>query len=177
MMKDLFPELPVIRGERVVLKPLTQDDAPALQEFVDSRKVYRYVPSFLFENRYDDAHTVIDRLYTECLEDSLILGMFDEAGFGGLAEFYGYRPEFKKISLGGRFAERCWGRGIGTEVAGIMLQYLKENTDIDIITASTMVENIGPGKILEKLGFSLVAHAVEEDWGFDEPVIVNKWML
>ena len=177
MMKDLFPELPVIQGENLVLKALTQDDAPSLQKFVDSRKVYRYLPTFLFEKKYDDVRTVIDRLYTECLEESLILGMFDESGFGGLAEFYGYKPEFRKISLGCRFAERCWGKGIGTEVIGLMVKYLQENTDIDIITASTMVENIGPGKVLEKNGFSLVVHASTEDWGFDEPAIVNKWLL
>ena len=177
MMKVLFPEVPFIQGDTIALKALTQNDAVALQEFVDSPRVYRYLPTFLFEKKYDDVHLVIDRLYTECLEESLILGVFDKEGFGGLAEFYGYRPEFRKISLGCRFAERCWGKGIGTEAIRLMLKYLKENTDIDIITASTMVENIGPGKVLEKNGFSLVVHAAKEDWGFDEPATVNKWIL
>ena len=177
MMKDLFPEIPVIRGETTVLKGLSQDDAGALQEFVDSPHVYRYLPTFLFEKKYDDVHLVIDRFYTECLEDSLILGVYDKEGFGGLAEFYGYRSEIRKISLGCRLAERCWGKGIATEASGLMLKYLRDNTDIDIITASTMVENIGPGKVLEKLGFSLVEHGARENWGFTAPAIVNKWML
>ena len=126
MMKDLFPEVPFIQGDTIALKALTQNDAVALQEFVDSPRVYRYLPTFLFEKKYDDVHLVIDRLYTECLEESLILGVFDKEGFGGLAEFYGYRPEFRKISLGCRFAERCWGKGIGTEAIRLMLKYLKE---------------------------------------------------
>ena len=177
MIRDLFPQVPCICGDRIVLKGLTQADAPALREFVDSSRVYEYLPTFLFEKKYDDVSLVIDRLYTECLEDSLILGVFDEEGFCGLAEFYGYRAEFKKISLGCRFAERCWGRGTGTETIALMLRYLRENTDIDIITASTMVENIGPGKVLLKNGFSLVAHAAREDWGFEQPAVVNKWIL
>ncbi|MBR0353081.1 MAG: GNAT family N-acetyltransferase [Oscillospiraceae bacterium] len=177
MMCDLFPEVPYIRGERIVLKGLTQEDAPALREFVGSPHVYRYLPTFLFEKKYDDVQCVIERLYTECLEDSLILGVFVEEGFCGLAEFYGYRAEYKKISLGYRFAERCWGKGIGTETTALMLRYLREHTDIDIITASTMVENIGSDKVLLKNGFSLVVHAAEEDWGFEKPAIVNKWLL
>lgn len=177
MIRKLFPEVPHIRGRHIVLKGLTGADAPALQEFVDDPRIYRYLPTFLFEKKYPDVHTVIGRLYTECLEDSLILGVFDEEGFGGLAEFYGYRADFRKISLGCRFAERCWGRGTGTETISLMLGYLRENTDIDIVTASTMVENIAPGKVLLKNGFSLVAHAVEEDWGFEKPAIVNKWIL
>ena len=160
-----------------MLQAVTRADTDALKEFIASPSVCRYLPTFLFERKYDDVLYVIDHLYDECLEESLILGVYDEEGFGGLAEFYGYRPEFKKISLGCRFAERCWGRGIGTETVLLMVQYLQNNTDIDIITASTMVENKGSAGILKKLGFSLVAHAAPEDWGFEEPAVVDKWML
>ena len=99
MMKDLFPEVPFIQGDTIALKALTQNDAVALQEFVDSPRVYRYLPTFLFEKKYDDVHLVIDRLYTECLEESLILGVFDKEGFGGLAEFYGYRGDQTDVEV------------------------------------------------------------------------------
>lgn len=29
---------------------------------------------------------------------------------------------------------------------------------------------------LRKNGFSLVAHAVPEDWGYETPMIVDKWI-
>ena len=87
MMKDLFPEVPLIQGDTIALKALTQNDAVALQEFVDSPRVYRYLPTFLFEKKYDDVHLVIDRLYTKCLEESLILGVFERRASEVLPSF------------------------------------------------------------------------------------------
>ena len=47
MKKKLFSEIPYLKSERLVLKGLSQADAPALQELVDSPNVYRFLPTFL----------------------------------------------------------------------------------------------------------------------------------
>ena len=101
MIRELFPAVPCIRGRHIVLKGLSGDDAPALRKFVDDSRIYRYLPTFLFERKYPDVHTVIDRLYSECLEDSLILGVFDEEGFGGLNK--GGLIRVKEEEMGVRF--------------------------------------------------------------------------
>ena len=217
--KKLFSEIPYIDGGDVILRQLTQEDAPALKEMVDSPKVYRYLPTFLFEKKYDDIHYVIDHLYDECFEESIILGIFvsedilsgdkpvsempacekpaceksacektaagsDAEGKGarcesyvfcGLAEMYGFRDDAHKISIGLRTTERSWGKEIGVKVIGMMVDYLYGETDIEIITASTMVENKASAHVLEKVGFIRTARSVEEDWGFPEPTIVDKW--
>ena len=54
--------------------------------------------------------------------------------------------------------------------------YLFSQTDIEIITASTMVENQASANVLRKNGFTLVVHAVGEDWGYPEPTIADKWI-
>ena len=56
-------------------------------------------------------------------------------------------------------------------------RYLDEETDIEIITASTMVENLASANVLRKNGFTLVVHAVGEDWGYKNPTITDKWIL
>lgn len=56
-----------------------------------------------------------------------------------------------------------------------MVGYLYEQTDIRLITASTMVENVASARVLEKNGFVRTARNVREDWGFDSPVIADKW--
>ena len=48
-MKSLFPEIPVLHGRRVVLRRITMNDLPAMQELVSSEKVYRWLPAFLYE--------------------------------------------------------------------------------------------------------------------------------
>ena len=66
-MKKLFSEIPYLIGERIVLKRIEQADAPALQDFVDSVEVYRYLPDFLFERKYNDIHQFAASLPLPCL--------------------------------------------------------------------------------------------------------------
>ena len=56
-----------------------------------------------------------------------------------------------------------------------MVDYLYGKTDIEIITASVMVDNPASANVLEKSGFIRTARGVEEDWGFDHPAIVDKF--
>ena len=181
-MKKLFPEIPVLNNGQIELRALTQADAEALEEMVNSRRVYRYLPTFLFEKKYPDVREVIRRLYTECLEESLILGVFSGDGssfdtFCGLAEVYGYKENIHKISLGCRLSEHALGKGIGTQAVAMMTDLLRREKGIEIITASSMIENRVSARALEKNGFTLVAHAAEEDWGFDTPTLADKWIL
>lgn len=172
----MFSEIPYIHEGRITIRTLTQDDADSLQVFMEQEKEFRYLPTFLFEMQYDDAHEVIDLLYTECIKESIILGVFVDGDFCGLAEFYGYKPDIHKVSVGYRSFEKYWGQGVGTEVLRLMVNYLYDKTDIEIITASVMSDNTGSNKIVEKSGFSLVVHNALEDWGFDEPAVVDKWI-
>lgn len=176
MRKKLFSEIPHRKGRRIELKKLTVSDAPALEELTKSRNVYKYLPTFLFEKKYSDARYVIDHLYDECWKESIILGVFREDAFCGLAEMYGYRDPIHKISVGYRLLEKYWGQGIATETLGLMIDYLYDETDIEIITASTMIENLASANVLIKNGFSLVVHAVGEDWGYGTPTITDKWI-
>ncbi len=81
-----------------------------------------------------------------------------------------------KVSAGYRLLERCWGRGIATASLRLMIRYLEEKTDIEILTASSMVENAASARVLTKCGFTLVSHGGVEDWGFPAPTVVDKWI-
>ena len=179
MRHKLFDTIPRIEGERVVLRRLVDADVAALEELVASTRVYRYLPTFLFEKQFDDQHAMIRELYTTCFgaRESLILGVqaAGEEGICGLAEFYGLREDMHKISVGYRFLERSWGRGVATATVRLMVDYLYGQTDIELITASTMVENLASARVLEKNGFIRTARGVEEDWGYETPTIADKW--
>lgn len=186
-MKKLFSEIPYIEGDRIVLRKITRDDADSLRELTQSEAVYRYLPTFLFEQKYDSVEYVIDHLYDECFRESIILGIYlKDAGIGeetrvketfcGIAEMYGFRDEIHKISVGYRLLERFWGQGIASEALRLMISYLYDETDIEIITASTLIENRGSARVLEKNGFDLAVHAAPEDWGYEEPLPTDKWI-
>lgn len=179
MRIELFDEIPRIESERVTLRQLVDDDVPALEELVRSRRVYRYLPTYLFESGYTDMHRMICDLYAKCFvaKESLILGVEvrGDGGICGLAEFYGLREKIHKISVGYRFLERSWGRGVATETVNLMVDYLYGRTTIDVITASTMIENVASARVLQKNNFIRTVCGVEEDWGYPEPTLADKW--
>lgn len=166
---------PVLKGESVTLKPLTISDAENIRRLTMQEEVYRYLPTFLFEKKYAPADVVL-RIYDEGLNDSLILGVFAADRFCGLAEIYGYRAPIYKASVGYRLLREEWGKGIATETLGIMVGELLDRRGIEIITASTMIENQASARVLLKNGFTLVNHSIYEDWGFNEPTLTDKWI-
>lgn len=174
-MKELFSEPPVLKGRTLTLRPLVLSDVEDLRRLSRQEEVYHYLPTFLFEKKYE-AEDAILHLYDEGLKDSLILGIFREDCFCGLAEIYSYRARLHKVSVGYRLLKEKWGEGVATEAVGILFRELLDNRGVEIITASTMVENLASAHVLEKNDFTLVHHAFDEDWGFAEPTPAEKWI-
>ena len=175
-MRELFPEPPTLRGGGLILRPLEQRDAADLLRLTRQEAVYRYLPTYLFEKQSGEMRAVIRGLYRECLEDSLILGVFRDGVFCGLGEVYGYRAPIHKASVGYRLLEEAWGQGTATETLRLLLEELMERRGIEIVTASTMIENKASARVLQKNGFTLVKHAVDEDWGYPLPTPADKWI-
>ena len=74
-MKRLFSEIPDIETEILVLRKIEETDEGSLSELVHSQNVYRYLPTFLFEHKYENIHDVIRHLYNECFRDKRRLGL------------------------------------------------------------------------------------------------------
>ena len=177
--KKLFSEVPSIRGEHILLNRVVDTDADALRDLIENPLVQRYEPAYLFEKQRDDVYETIQLLYGDLFQnkESLILAIrLKETGeMAGLVEFYGLRENLHKVSIGYRIRERWWGKGIATEAACLMVGYLYGETDIEVITASTMIENKASARVLEKADFIRTSRGVEEDWGYPEPTLVDKW--
>ncbi len=174
----LFDEVPHLAGERIVLSKIVEADAECLQELVNDDAVYKLLPTYLYEKQHDDVRETIRLLYGPLFEskESLFLGIHlkDGGEMAGILEFYGLRDYLHKVSLGYRLLERFWGLGLATEAVKLAIDYLYGQTDIEIITASTMIENTASAHVLQKSGFLYTTQA-EEDWGFPEPTLVDKW--
>ena len=155
-MKKLFDEIPYREGNRLILRKITENDREALQEMAGSNVVYRYEPAYLIEQQYTDMDLLLRDLYGEYFEKklNLFLGIF-------LA----------------RLREKYWKSGLGTEVAKLMSDYLFAETDIEIITASTMVDNKASAHVLEKNGFMTTHSVRKEDWGHPESTDAYRWFL
>ena len=177
--KKLFSEIPRIEGERIVLDRVIASDADALRDLMNDPDVQRYLPTYLFEKQREDVDETIRLLYGDYFanKESLILAIRvkDTGELAGLIELYGLRDRLHKISVGYRMRKSFWGQGFATESVGLMVGYLYGETDIEIITASVMLENAASARVLEKCDFIRTARCVEEDWGYPEPTLVDKF--
>ena len=175
-IRRLFPELPTVTSERLLLRPLTLSDAADLHGLTEEEAVYLYEPTFLFEKQYSDPEEVINRMYDKAMKESLILGIFMEERFCGLFEVYSYKAWIHKASIGYRLKQEEWGKGIATEALESMKDELMRARGIRILTASTMLQNHASAHVLEKNGFKRVKHPVKEDWGFPAATPADKWI-
>ena len=177
--KKLFSEIPRIEGERIVLDRVIASDADALRDLMNDPDVQRYLPTYLFEKQREDVDETIRLLYGDYFanKESLILAIRvkDTGELAGLIELYGLRDRLHKISVGYRMRKSFWGQGFATEAVGLMVGYLYGDTDTEIITASVMLENAASARVLEKCDFIRTARCVEEDWGYPEPTLVDKF--
>ena len=178
----LFDTFPYIENDAIVLKQMEESDAPALLLMAQNEKVYRYLPTFLIEQKYDDKREVICHCNTDEFEskNSILLGIYTKENgtqFCGIAEIYHYDPNSSKVTIGYRLTERFWGKGIATQVVSLLIQYLFTETEIEVIVASHIADNPASRKVLDKNGFTKIASYVEEDCGYKEKSLVDRWSL
>ncbi len=177
----LFDEYPVLRNDRVIMRKMRMADVEALTELTSREAVYRTVPSFLYELKYADKHDMIENMDRECFDtrESLLLGVYltdEPEHLIGIAEFYNYEEAKSKASIGCRLHDACWGRGIATDVAVLMRDYLTKETGLNTVTSHVLRVNAGSAAVMEKSGFFNKYPGIYEDWGFGELMLTDKYV-
>ena len=157
-----------IENERLLIRSLEQQDLQALRAMRDEQRVYRYEPMFLAE-RQGTPEEALGALCGMDLEKDrqCILGVYEKterSGFAGLAEFYDYKPSGKVISIGCRFLPERWGRGLATCCTRALLEFLRNNTEVELVTAHVLKANQASPRCLIKNGFEYLL-TQKEDWG------------
>ena len=178
----LFDEIPYLANESVILKEITMKDAPQLHMIAGDPRVYVYLPTFLYEQKYKDAEEVIARMYEECFlpKVSIMLGIFlkqDPSVMTGIAEIYGYDELKNKTSIGYRLAQAYWHQGIALQTGLLLKDYLENIIRIRTITGHIMRHNLASARIAEKIGFENRFPGLWEDWGREGPVLIDKYVI
>lgn len=78
-------------------------------------------------------------------------------------------PDLREANIGYELASRYWGKGYATEAARAMLRFGFADLGMHRIWATTIAENIGSARVLEKLGMHLEARQREKEW------IKDRW--
>ena len=159
-------------SDALILHTPKNSDLVGLRRIMNDSKVYRLEPTYLPESGLTPDEALVKFQNLELERDrQCILGIYrksDPETLVGLAELYDYKPSGRIISVGCRLAQDFWGCGIATSCAEAMIEFLMAETQVSLITAHCIPENLASQKSLTKAGFEHL-QAKYEDWGYAEP--------
>ena len=179
---DLFDKYPRLENDRLIIRKMNEEDAEALAELTSRETVYRTVPEFLYELKYEDKSDVIANMDRECFEtrEGILLGIYMRRRpdhLIGIAEFYNYEEKKGKASIGCRLHDDYWDKGIATDVAVLMRDYLTECIGLSTVTSHVLRINAGSSAVMKKAGFVNKYPGLYEDWGFGELMLTDKYVF
>jgi RimJ/RimL family protein N-acetyltransferase len=149
-----------IRTPRLLLRRFSEADAPRICEVQANWKVARmlrlasYPPSpqairaWLLRHR-DEWERGLAYRFAIVFGDVLI-GCAD---IDEIAEGSG--------DLGYWLDEACWGRGLASEAAAVVLRFALDDLRLDRLRSGHAADNPASGRVLEKLGFRFVAETTK----------------
>jgi RimJ/RimL family protein N-acetyltransferase len=151
--------IPVLTTERLVLRPFTLDDLPALAPIHAEPSFWWYplrggmceedTKEFLVRviGRYES-----DGFGVEAVEDRASGALI---GWSGLAVPH-FLPEIlPAVEVGWRLSEACRGRGLATEAGAAAVEWGFTAGGLDRIVSIFEPENVASGRVMDHLGFTL----------------------
>jgi ribosomal-protein-alanine N-acetyltransferase len=149
---------PTLRTERLVLRPFTLEDAPAVQKLAGAREVA--LNTAMIPHPYPDgaaeAWISVDDPHRFAIDDGQLVGAMGLILKGdGIAE------------IGYWIGVPFWSRGYASEAAAEVLRYGFEQLGLHRIYAGHYVRNGASGRVMQKIGMryegTLRHHAFK--WG------------
>ena len=143
-----------LETNRLLLRPLTLDDAQAVFEWVSDEQVARY----MVYNTYENIEQVFDWLTSiqnDAEESSEYHFGFVRKSDGKLIGSGSIGPASARDgfwSFGYNFRRDCWGMGYAAEAARAMIQFAHDTLGATKFSSSHVEPNRASGRVMEKCG-------------------------
>jgi len=166
-MKANVDQGPILRTERLILRPWCDDDLPAFAAMSADARVMKYFPGTLTRDESERIAARIRQTFAERGFGFWVVEIVDVAKFAG---FVGLSvPRFGAhftpcVEIGWRLVAEHWGKGYATEAAASAMDFGLER--YEEIVAFTVPHNTPSRRVMERLGMS---HDPADD--FDHPDI------
>jgi RimJ/RimL family protein N-acetyltransferase len=142
----------VVRTERLLLRPVTVDDAEALAAMYADPEVTRWVHALDLEGTRAQLSRFVGQWATRGIGPFAVVDP-DSGEFLGRAGVK-YWPEFDFTEVGWVLRRDLWGRGLATEAGRASLDYAFANTDLDKVTAIIAKQNAASIAVAHRLGMA-----------------------
>lgn len=143
---------PVLETERLLIRPLTMDDKPAIFKWASDPRVAKFM-RYTQYNSPEDANFWLEHIYNDdkVLDYGFVWKETGELiGSGGLV----YNSETDDWTIGYNIRYDMWGKGITVEACKKIIEYARATYDVKKIEGVFAVDNPNSGKIMTKLGMT-----------------------
>lgn len=146
---------PVIKTERLLLRPFSVEDSTFVKNNAGSEEVYRNTMGmphpYLEENAVEWISSHPLKFYQgKGLELAITLKSCELIGVVGLT----VSKTHNRGELGYWLGKAYWNRGYCSEAAAAMVKYAFEEMGLHKITSRHFLHNPASGRVLEKIGFT-----------------------
>ena len=166
-------ELPAVlnlplRTERLVLRPFTPEDEDSLYAFQSDPDAVRYVP-YSPRTREQVAEVLLRKMSNIALRREgdlleLAVTLSDDKTVIGDLLLALQSVAHQTLEIGYIFAPAAGGRGFATEAVRALVDLAFDPIGARRIVARVDARNRSSSALLERLGFRLEAHLVENEW-------------
>ncbi len=151
-LADYINNKPTIETERLMIRPLTIYDVPALKEWMPDKSIYTYwgkAPG----KAEKDPELLFHRV--EKPVKSFHLGIAEKNSNKVIGDIWVYRIENDRMAqIAIRLSKNVHGRGYGTESLSAMTRFCFEHTELQRLWTEVDVRNTASSKMLEKCGYT-----------------------
>ena len=168
---------PILRTARLVLRPFTPEDAPAVEHSVSHWEVARETAAI--PHPYPEGGAAVWIATHAALHegDRALMLAVTRADTGEVIGAVDLRLNFveERGVLGYWMAPASWGQGFATEAARELVRYGFEELGLHRIHADCLTRNPGSAAVLRKVGMRHEATQRRHSWRFGELADVDSY--
>lgn len=170
-----------MENERILLRPWMESDAPALYKYASDPDVGPRAGWSPHKN-LDESLEIIRSVFGDATKTWAIVLKETNEPIGAI----GYGPSCEcnlpakeaEPTIGYWVAKAYWNRGICTEALRLMIEHIRETTDIPSLISGHFIDNPASGRVMEKCGFVPTGEtATDPSLGCDTPIRVLRLEL
>lgn len=147
--------LPILRTERLILRPFRLSDARDYYSVLASSKAVTQYMLFQPHNTMAESQASmikIQRLYTQGACYRWAVTRAEEDRLIGTIALLGFDAQDNSCSFAYMLGEAFWGQGYGTEMLKAALDYAFSQLSVNVVKADHFSENAASGAVMKKAG-------------------------
>ena len=145
-----------LETERLVLRPFKIEDAEDMfKNYCNSDEVCKYLPwdpHGNVENTKAYLNTFLDNYKNteNFFRWAIVLKEINEVV--GVIDYHQFDTDNNNCAIGYCLGKEFWNKGIMAEAGNAVVEFIFENTNTERLEGIHVVENIGSGRVMQKLG-------------------------